>query len=193
MDEIVIKPNEDGIIYTKDIVTSGISKYKLYKYVKENNFEQIFHGIYVPYSAIVDRSYLISQRCTCAIVSHDEALFYHRLIEREPIKTTITVYSGYNTQRLKNSNVKIYYIKKELLDIGKIYVMNDFGHCVPMYDLERTICDVIRNRNDFEIQDFQTILKNYSHRVDKDLNKLYYYGSLFKIEKIIRLYMGVLL
>lgn len=43
---------------------------------------------------------------------------------------------------------------------------NSFNHLIPVYDLERTICDLIRSRSSFEIQDFQTALKNYISRPD---------------------------
>lgn len=62
-----------------------------------------------------------------------------------------------------------------------------------MYNLERTICDLIRSRNNIEIQDFNSILKNYISRKDKDLNRLMEYGKLLKIDNVIRRYMEVLL
>ena len=64
---------------------------------------------------------------------------------------------------------------------------------IPMYNLERTICDLIRSRNNIEIQDFNSILKNYISRKDKDLNRLMEYGKLLKIDNVIRRYMEVLL
>ena len=67
------------------------------------------------------------------------------------------------------------------------------GNMIPMYNLERTICDLIRSRNNIEIQDFNSILKNYISRKDKDLNRLMEYGKLLKIDNVIRRYMEVLL
>ena len=62
-----------------------------------------------------------------------------------------------------------------------------------MYDLERTICDLIRNRNSMEIQEFSTIVKAYVSRSDKDLIKLMKYGKKFHIDNVIRRYMEILL
>lgn len=56
---------------------------------------------------------------------------------------------------------KSFHRKKELLDIGKEIVKTSYGHDIPLYNRERTICDLIRSRNRFEIQDFQTALKTY--------------------------------
>lgn len=39
-----------------------------------------------------------------------------------------------------------------------------FGNEVPVYDMERTVCDVIRNRSNIEMQVFQDTLKRYVKR-----------------------------
>ena len=70
---------------------------------------------------------------------------------------------------------------------------NSFGHMVPIYDMERTICDLVCSRSSFEIQDFQTAIKSYIRRPDRDLNRLMSYAPLFHVEKLIRQYMEVLL
>ena len=62
-----------------------------------------------------------------------------------------------------------------------------------MYDKERTICDLVRSRNQFEIQDFKTALKTYVMQKDKDLNKLMEYAKAFRVDKKIREYMEILL
>ena len=72
-------------------------------------------------------------------------------------------------------------------------MVDSYGYIVPMYDLERTICDLIRSRSWFEIQDFRTALKTYVKRQDKDLNRLMRYAESFHVENIMRKYMKVLL
>lgn len=62
-----------------------------------------------------------------------------------------------------------------------------------MYNLERTMCDLVRNRSSFEIQDFNSALKAYSRRQDKNLSLLFEYAKLLRVEKLLRSYMEVLL
>ena len=64
---------------------------------------------------------------------------------------------------------------------------------VPVYDLERTICDLLRSRNNMEMQTFQGALKMYARRKDKDLRTLMRYAGMFRVEKILRQYLEVLL
>lgn len=107
---------------------------------------------------------------------------------------TLTIYSGYNVHRLvADGKCKVYRVKKELLEIGKTFVQDYCGNEIPMYDLERTICDLFRSRNSIEIQEFNAVLKAYLARKDKDLNKLMEYSKLFHIKNIIQKYMQVLL
>lgn len=62
-----------------------------------------------------------------------------------------------------------------------------------MYDIERTICDIVRSRNRLEYQVFQEALKSYVRRPGKKLIQLMQYASQFNVEEIVRKYVEVLL
>ena len=181
------------MIQTSQITDAGISKTVLYQYVKANNMEQISHGIYATKNAWTDAMYLVHLRCNQAVFSHETALFLHDLTDREPMEYEITVKTGYNPSRLKENGIKVYTIKKELHGEGIIMMQTPFGHLVPVYNMERTICDIIRNRNNTEIQTFQSALKQYVKRKDKNLRLLMQYAAKFHVDKILRQYLEVLL
>lgn len=173
---------------------NGISKYKFYEYVRENGLEQVYRGIYSTESDWIDKMYVLHQRCPNAVFSHDEAFYYHGLTDREPFIHTLTIYSGYNAHRLiADGSCKVYTVKRELLDVGKIMVKDNCGNMIPMYNLERTVCDLIRSRSNIEIQNFTAVLKTYVSRTDKDLNLLMKYAKQFRIDNVLRRYMEVLL
>ncbi len=52
---------------------------------------------------------------------------------------------------------------------------------------------MVRSRSWFEIQDYQTALKNYVKKKNRDLNRLMEYAKLFHVDKMIREYMEVML
>ena len=87
----------------------------------------------------------------------------------------------------------MFFVKKECLDIGKVEVTDLDGNTIPMYDLERTMCDLVRNRNSFEIQGFNAALKTYARKKGKNLTRLFEYAKLLRVEKLMRFYMEVLL
>lgn len=190
LEEIV---DDSGILLTKNAIEAGISKHALYNFIRNNGFEKAAHGVYASPETWKDENYILSLRCPQGVLSHDEALYYHGLTDREPLQKTITIYTGYGTSRMVADGIKVFTVKKELLDIGKEIVKTSYGHDIPLYNRERTICDLIRSRNRFEIQDFQTALKTYIMGKNKNLNRLMEYAKLFHVDKKIREYMEVLL
>ena len=69
--------------------------------------------------------------------------------------------------------------------------LND-GSYIQIYDLERTICDIIRDRNKIDLQIFNQAINEYIKRKDKNLIVLYKYAKIFKLENILNKYMEVL-
>ena len=183
----------DGMLQTAQVIASGIVKPIFYEYVKEKNLQQVDHGIYVSEDAWVDAMFLLHLRCNQAVFSHESALFFHDLTDREPSKYSVTVRRGYSPTRLKAEGLSVYTMKPELFDVGLSSGQTPFGHTVPVYDMERTICDLLRSRSRIEIQTFQGALKAYARRKDKNLRALMQYAGMFKVEKILRQYLEVLL
>lgn len=191
IDELIKVQN--GIIQTAQVVDVGIPKHTFYSYVKEHELEKVAHGIYVSKDAWVDSMYLLHLRCEQIIYSHDTALFFHDLTDRNPSKYTVTVKTGYNPSKLKSEGIQVYTIKKEMHDLGRIMMKTSFGYEVPVYDMERTICDLIRNRSSIEIQTIQDALRHYVKKKDKNIGILTQYSTIFHVEKILRQYLEVLL
>ena len=192
MDEILSYMN-NGVLNLKSLKEVNLSRQSIYNFIKRNNMEKVGPGIYISKDTLEDEACVLSLRCPKGVVSHDDALYYYGLVDREPMIHNITIYSGYNPTTLTRAGYKVYTVKSELLDLGKETVINQFGHEIPMYDLERTVCDLVRNRSNFEIQDFNAALKSYVKRNDKDLNRLMFYAKTFRLEKIIKQYMEMLL
>ena len=87
----------------------------------------------------------------------------------------------------------MYYIKPELFELGKTELKTPAGNLVPCYDLERTICDVIRSRNKLGTETFLAALKLYAANPKKDLNKLNSYAKKMRVANVLRQYLEVLL
>lgn len=182
-----------GTIQTFQVLEAGISKPVFYAYVKEKGLEQAAHGVYVSPDTWTDAMYLLHLQYKQAIFSHETALFFHDLTDREPIRYSVTVRTGYNPSRLREDGVQVYTIKKELHEVGVITAKTPFGHTVLVYDMERTICDLLRSRSRMEIQVFQNALKQYVRRKDKNLRTLMQYATMFHVEKLLQQYLEVLL
>ena len=183
----------DGWLTLKEVLNQGISKYEFYKFAEKSGLERAGQGIYVSADVWPDSMYLIHLRSAQAIFSHETALFLHDMTDREPPYYSITVRTGYNPHRLKADGIKVYTIKKELHELGLSKTKTPFGHTVPVYDIERTLCDILRSRSGIEIQVFQDALKSYAKRKDKNLRSLMQYADALNVSVILRPYMEVLL
>jgi uncharacterized protein involved in tellurium resistance len=71
--------------------------------------------------------------------------------------------------------------------------LSGMGNTVITYDMERTLCDVIRSRNKMDGQIVIEAIKNYAKNKDKDLHRLYRYAEKFGVKKILYHYLEVLL
>lgn len=182
-----------GVLQTAMVTAMGISKMTLGQFISQNHYERISRGVYLAPDAWRDDAYLLQLRCPQIIFSHDSALFYHNLTDREPLQFTVTAKTGYNPVHLTSGGVKVFTVKKELYTVGIATAETSFGHRVNVYDVERTICDILRSRNSMETQIFQDALKMYAKRRNKNLHNLTDYARLFRVEKLMRQYMGVLL
>lgn len=187
----LLKDN-NGYLFTSQVVDADISKTYLARFVKENNLEKVAHGVYVAEDIWPDELYILQLRNPKIVYSGETALYLHLLIDREYSDISVTVPAGHNSSRLRERGVQVHQEKKELFELGVIEVETNFGHKVRTYDKERCICDLILNRGKIEVQHFQTALKEYMKWKDKDLSRLMAYAEKLKIRDEVMKYVEVL-
>ena len=188
-----ISNKSGGVLRTADALMAGVSKPVLAEFVEARGYERVSHGIYLAPDTWKDSMYILELRCPQVVFSHETALFLHDLTDREPTQYSVTVKTGYNPSRLKADGVKVYTVKKELYELGITTGNTPFGHSVAVYDLERTVCDVVRSKSSIEAQSFQNALKLYARRSDKNLSRLMEYAKALRVERRLRQYLEVLL
>ena len=182
-----------GIITTAQANEAGVSNERLRLLVHSGDLERVTTGIYVLPDEFTDKMFIVQLRRPKIIYSHETALFLHELTDRDPISYMVTVPTGYNPTRLREDGFTVFTIKRELHEIGVTKLTTMFGNSVTVYDMERTICDCLRSRNNLDIAVVTDALKRYAKRKDKNLNKLMQMAETFKVTKLLRGYMEVLL
>ena len=182
-----------GTITTAEANAAGISNEGLRLLVSSGTLERVSHGVYISPDAFLDKMFVLQKRLSKIIYSHETALFLHDLTDRDPIRYTVTVPSNYEVKRLKDENVRVFYIKRELHGWGAMTMPTVFGNKVTAYSPERTICDCVRSRKQMDISVVTDALKRYAKRSNKDLNLLMSMAGQFRIDKVIRNYFEVLL
>ena len=189
--DLRLKEN-NGILKTADAIQMGVSRAFFLEYAKKNNLEKVAHGIYIEADAWNDGMYVLQKRVPSAIFSHESALYLLDMAEREPMKHTVTVKSGYNRTSLVTKGIQVYSIKTELFELGLTTLKSPTGHSLRAYNAERTICDIIRSRSNVEIQDYQAAIKTYMRQKKKNIPLLMRYAKDMRTEKTLQQYLEVL-
>ncbi len=185
---------EYPIITNKEAENIGIGRHVLSDLAKQGKLERIRPGVYQKTGDIVDDFILIASNCTRIVFSHQTALYLHDLFDRTPNIFHISVPQGYNATHIKKrvENLQVRYVKKDLYPIGITNIETSLGNTVQVYDPERTICDIIIDRDKIDKQIFTEGLTRYFRSKEKDLRTLIKYSRTFNIEDEVRRYMEVL-
>lgn len=185
--------NGNGYLCTSQVVDAGVSKPTLAEYVSQRKMERVAQGVYLAEDAWPDELYLLCLSNSRIVFSHETALMLHGLMEREPKITSVTVKAGYNASHLRRKGIRVYQVKPDVYDLGVVDVRTSFGNTVRAYDMERTICDILRYKDAMDVQIFQYAMKEYMGSTHKNLNHLMTYAKKFQIESAVRTYTEVML
>ena len=191
LDDLVKSGN--GFLCTAQVLENGISKPTLAEYVKQRNMQRVAQGVYLSKNAWPDELFLLSLSNSRIVFSHETALLLHGLTEREPKYISLTVKAGYNATHLRKKGIRVYQVKPEVAALGLTSVRTSFGNTVRAYDMERTICDILRYKSTMDAQVFQYAMKEYMGSDQKNLNHLIAYSKAFRIESEVRTYTEVML
>ena len=187
-----IKKN-NNMITTSQVIALGFSKTLLTNYVKAGLLERSRHGVYTLPEEASDDMYTLMLRSEWIVFSHDSALFLDGLSERTPFIHSVTIPSNASLPNSLKGECICYYIKPELHSLGMIERKTTFGNTVRCYNVERTICDLLRSRSRLDEETVISAVKNYAAFQNKDLNRLASYAEYFRVNRELKRYMEVLL
>lgn len=191
LEELIQKQN--GTILSSDLDQYEIPRTYLQMMVAEGKLEKMDRGIYVAADALEDEMYALQAKYPKLVYSHETALFFHGLTDRTPFEYTATVPSGYKTVSKLKDRCKVYYIKSELHELGIVTIKSTFDNPLRVYNVERTICDIVRSRNRIDIQIFNDALKRFVKLKSVDYSLLLDYSKQLKIDSVLKVYLEVLL
>lgn len=182
----ILKLFNNGYLTTKDVIEHNIPRIYLSRLIDEHVIERVSRGIYIKSNDIPDDMVVLQNKSKNAIYSHMTTLYLYGLSNRIPIKYDITVNQGYNGTLQRDNNVNLFYIKRDLLNLGLTTYMLDSGYEIKVYDLERTICDIIKNKNRLDQEVVNKAIREYFYSNNKNVLKLYEYAKKLKIYDKVR-------
>ena len=183
----------NGYITTKEIVDNGLSKMALKRLCDNGLLKRVSTGYYSLPNMINDDYYKIIYKSKNAVFSYNTSLFLHELSDRTPLYFDVTVPRGYGGPLQNIDVVSLHYVDNNILNLGMEIIKSPFGMDIKCYDVERTICDIIKNKNNMDKEIYTKALKWYAEKKDKDMLKLSKYSKKLNIEKEVAEIMQLIL
>ena len=87
--------------------------------------------------------------------------------------------------------IKIFYFDPSRMETGVVQIMEG-GDSFRIFDIEKTVVDIIYYRNKIGIEETSEVLRNYLKRKDRQIDRLYTYAKMLRCEAIVRTYLEVL-
>ena len=188
----ILKDN-NGYITAAQVTSAGIPRRCLNELVLSGDIYKADRGIYTLPETWEDELFFLQYRFSKGIYSHGTALYLHALTDRTPHKYTMTTPHGYNAGGARKQGIVIKAALPGLFELGITELASPCNNPLRVYDVERTLCDIVRGRNADDIQLVNQAMKAYAAASKKDIAKLIDYAEKLRVKSKILRYMEVLL
>lgn len=190
--EKLMAASASGMVTAAQVTKAGLHRSVLHTLVENGELYRFGRGLYIRSIAWEDDFYLLQSKYGRGIFSHDTALYLLGYSDRTPAKYTMTFPKGYNAPSMKNENLIVKRVLPKNYSFGIIEVKSPCGNPIRIYDLERTLCDILRG-NGSDIQIVGDAMKRYAASKDKNVHKLIQYAEKLRVKPKVMHYMEVLL
>ena len=187
--------NNTGVITTKEVLDHGFHKDTLKALVVDGKLEKVATGLYALPHENIDEYLYFTHRIKKGVFSHETAAYLQGLTTKIPCNYVMTIMVGDNVSRVTRlkDNINFKYVDKELFEIGKVEQLSPFGRILLTYDKERTVLDIIRDKDRIEGQIFRETIRNYFLNTDMNILKLSQYAVSMNMEDELTQYTEIMI
>ncbi len=191
IEEILHKQN--GMILSNNLTENKIPRVYLSRMVKSGKIEKICRGVYITPDTWEDDMFILQIMFSKAIFSHETALFLHGMTDVTPSRLSVTVPNNYGLGNLSEKNVRIRTSVKSQYSVGITEKETSCGRKVKVYDVEKTLCDIVKKSANCDIRFINNAFRHYINNENYNLRKLNEYAEILKVKQAIKKYLSVLL
>ena len=181
-----------GYLTSKEARENGVENKTLQRMAAKGLIERAAYGLYVGRDILPDPFFVAQYRCPQGVFSHETALFLHDFSDRDPLRMMMTIPSGWNSKMLPEDGIVFFYNKPKKMELGVCETETPYGVKVRAFDIERSLCDCLRNTDKLDRDLVITALKRYVKSKERDCAKLLEYASALKIRDMVYRYLEVL-
>lgn len=114
------------------------------------------------------------------------------MTERTPINMDVSIPKNYNPYLFKDF-VNVYRINEEIFELGASYKETPLGTKVRVYNLERTVCDIIKDKDSMDIEIRNKAIKNCIKSKEFNASLMFEYAKKMKIYDKVKNYMEAII
>lgn len=191
----ILIPNDQKIISIEELKKLGYTHYKINKLVDEGSLIKLNKKNYenTDFEGIDSDFYFVQAYVPTGVVCLLSAAVFYNLTTYRPDFIDVAISRKKKISTLPAwPSIKLYYFNEERYQTG-IQVIKEGKNEFRIYDIEKTVVDIIYYRNKIGIEETKEILTNYLNRNNRDINKLYRYANILNCNDILRTYLEVLL
>ncbi len=187
----------DGRKFIKiaELKDMGYSYYKIGKLEENRIIKRINRNTYenLSYNGEENDFFSAEAYVPDGVICLMSAARYYSLTEFLPDAVDVAIARKKKVSTLPNwPEIRIYYFDPGRMELG-VQKIRDGENAFSIFDIEKTVVDVIYYRNKVGIEKTSEILKKYLERKDRQIDRLYEYAKKLRCEKITRTYLEVLI
>ena len=182
------------IINMEELQNLGYSYYKISQMVEAGVLNKLNKKSYenLKFNGEDSEFYYIKAYIPNGVVCLMSAAVFYGLSVYRPIAIDVAVDRDDYVMPMPEWPIfNIYYFQEKRLNEG-IATISDGANKFRIYDIEKTVADIIYYRNKIGIEETKEVFTNYLKRKDRNLNKLCRYADKLKVRDILNTYMEVL-
>lgn len=165
-----------GVATAAQLKDAGFAPGTIEYAFKHGAIDKLTRGVYCTPDVFDDDFAAVTKRWPKCILSHGTALYLLGLSDRVPGSLSVSVPYGYNPHGLRTAypDLRVHREKPELHGLGAIEVKDPMGILVSAYGAERSIADLLREREKGSAnpQLIRDAMLGYFKRNDRDLAEL---------------------
>lgn len=190
---IEIAKKNNGYVSSAQVTSAGIPRRLLSDAVASGDLIQMGRGLYALPDTWEDELYVVQHRFARGIFSDETALYLHGMTDRAPFSLTMTFPRFYNAKSAREAGIVCRTCADGVLNLGKCEAKTQYGNAVRTYDVERTLCDIVRGQKVIDSQVVVPAMRAYAASRGRNIPKLMGYARKLGVEPKVRAYMEVLL
>lgn len=190
---IILRPDQHFYSIT-ELLASGLTYYKINRLVEEGQLTKLNNKMYENTSYTGDESDFAyaSVYAPKGVICMMSAARHYGLTTFLPEGVDVAIERNMKISTLPDwPQINLWYFPERRYSAGR--TTSSDGACeFSIYDIEKTVVDILYYRNKVGIEETKEVLKKYLSREDRDLIKLHRYAEVLGCKKILGTYMEVL-